>query len=145
MGQNDYNITVSDQSPTISYTPYRDGDIASSWMVMYTNSPESTYDASHNTTNLSSGTSLHTTTYQGASLEIQWKGTAIYVYGSGSVGAYTTTLDSDSDVEGAPSDGVLVSHTGLDYAVHTLTLTTTSTSQLNFTSAILTVGIGEAG
>ncbi|KAF8915800.1 hypothetical protein CPB85DRAFT_1291849 [Mucidula mucida] len=144
MAPNAYNITVLDQSPTVVYSPYRDGPLDSSWRIIYSNSPESTYDATHNNENLSSGTSLHSTTLSGASLKIDFKGTAIYLYGTGSADAYTTSLDG-KDTSGSPSDDLLASYTGLDYASHSLVLTTTQNSQLNFTSALLTVGIGEAG
>lgn len=72
-------------------------------------------------------------------------GTAIYLGGSGTNGAYSTTLDGGDAVNGSPANGYLVSHDGLDYEAHTLVLNTTSTSQLNVTSALMTVGIGNEG
>lgn len=72
-------------------------------------------------------------------------GTAIYLAGSGTAGAYSTTLDGADAVNGTPTNEYLVSHDGLDYEAHTLVLNTTSTSQLNVTSALLTVGIGNEG
>lgn len=145
MAPNLYNLTVPDQSPTFIYSPYREGDLNSSWKVFYSNSPDSSYDSSHNSSNLASGISLHSTTLQGASLQISFMGTAIYLAGSGAAGAYSTTLDGGDTVNGSPANGYLVSHDGLDYEAHTLVLNTTSTSQLNVTSALMTVGIGNEG
>ncbi|PBL02768.1 hypothetical protein ARMGADRAFT_1159262 [Armillaria gallica] len=145
MAPNLFNLTVPDQSPTFIYSPYREGDLNSSWKVYYSNSPDSSYDSSHNSSNLASGQSLHSTTLQGASLEISFMGTAIYLNGSGTAGAYSTTLDGGDAVNGSPADAYLVSHDGLDYEAHTLVLNTTSTSQLNVTSATVTVGIGNEG
>ncbi|KAK0206760.1 hypothetical protein DFS33DRAFT_1381855 [Desarmillaria ectypa] len=145
MAPNLYNLTVLDQSPTFIYSPYREGDLNSSWKVFYSNSPDSSYDSTHNSTNLASGTSLHSTTLQGASLQISFLGTAIYLAGSGAADAYFTTLDGGDAIDGNPVNGYLVSHDGLDYETHTLVLNTTSTSLLNVTSAVMTVGIGDEG
>ncbi|KAG7449415.1 uncharacterized protein BT62DRAFT_917966 [Guyanagaster necrorhizus] len=145
MAPNLYNLTVLDQSPTFIYSPYREGDLNSSWKVFYSNSPDSSYDSTHNSDNLASGTSLHSTTLQGASLQISFVGTAIYLSGSGTAGSYSTTLDGGDAVDGNPANGYLVSHDGLDYEAHTLVLNTTSTLQLNVTSALMTVGVGDEG
>ncbi|KAK0461922.1 uncharacterized protein EV420DRAFT_1640223 [Desarmillaria tabescens] len=125
MAPNLSNLTVLDQSPTFIYSPYREGDLN---IILET-----------------SGTSLHSTTLQGASLQISFMGTAIYLAGSGTAGGYSTTLDGGDAVDGNPANGYLVSHDGLDYEAHTLVLNTTSTSQLNVTSALMTVGIGDEG
>lgn len=145
MAPNAYNLTVYDQSSTIVYSPFRDGPLDSGWRVYYSSSSDATYDETHATENLSSGTSTHSTILEGANLKIDFMGTAVYLYGSGSAGAYTTTLDGGDAEDGNPDDGVLASYTGLDFKAHTIVLTTTSNSQLNFTQAVLTIGVGEAG
>lgn len=140
-----YNITVLDQSPTFLYSPYRDGNLTDSWKVFYSNSPDASYDPTHNNSNLASGTSTHSTTMVGASVEIDFMGTAVSLAGSGTAGAYSTSLDNGQAIIGAPSDGNLVSHSGLDYGTHTLVLNVIQNQQLNLTSALLTVGVGDPG
>ncbi|KAL0067630.1 hypothetical protein AAF712_005345 [Marasmius tenuissimus] len=82
---------------------------------------------------------------QGASFELSFKGTAVSLYGSGTAGAYSTTLDNRDAVNGNPGDGLLASYKQLDYGLHTLSLNLTQGVSLNVTSAVLTVGIGKTG
>ncbi|ESK94464.1 hypothetical protein Moror_8122 [Moniliophthora roreri MCA 2997] len=143
---NPYDFSILDTSPTIIYHPSREGeDLGSSWKTFYSNSPDSSYDSTHQNTNLASGTSLHSTSMQGASFEISFMGTAIQIYGSGTGGAYTTTLDNRDAVEGNPSNGMLASYADLEYKTHTLSLNVTQSQSLNMTSARLTIGVGDKG
>ncbi|KAL0573124.1 hypothetical protein V5O48_008846 [Marasmius crinis-equi] len=143
---NPYNLSIPDNSPTFIYRPFREGeDIKAGWKSFYSNSPDSAYDSTHQNENKASGTSSHSTSMQGASFEITFKGTAIYVYGSGSGGAYTTTLDKRDAVNGNPGDGLLASYRELDYGPHTLSLNLTQGQSLNVTSATVAVGIGKKG
>jgi hypothetical protein len=53
------NITVLDQSPTISYSPSREGASSSSWQSTWTGSSDSSYDSSHAQTNIPQGIFSH--------------------------------------------------------------------------------------
>jgi hypothetical protein len=48
------NITVTDQSPSWTYNPSREG-VSSSWQSSWTGSPDSSYDSTHNTANVAAG------------------------------------------------------------------------------------------
>lgn len=141
-----YSITVLDQSPTFTYSPSRDGSsIDSTWKVYYTGSDDSTYDPTHQKTNLASGTSSHSTTLVGASVSIDFVGTAVNLTGHAAAGAYSTTLDNGQSIIGAPDGANLVSHNGLDYTKHTLVLNVIQQQQVDIVSAQLTVGVGDPG
>ncbi|KAK1229650.1 hypothetical protein PQX77_007289 [Marasmius sp. AFHP31] len=143
---NFYNLSILDSSPTIIYSPYREvEDVASGWKSAYTGSPDSVYDNTFQGANRASGSSYHATTMQGASFELMFIGTAAYIYGSGSAGGYTTSLDNGAKLEGAPREGLLVSYENLEYKVHRLALTLTQNQSLSVSSALLTVGIGKTG
>lgn len=74
------NITVTDNSPTINYTPSRSGDSSQTWNVSYTGNDWSTTTPG----NLSQGTSQHLSYYVGATALFSFKGTAIYIAGTAS-------------------------------------------------------------
>ncbi|WVQ66504.1 uncharacterized protein L199_004685 [Kwoniella botswanensis] len=80
-----YNITVSDQSPTISYSPSRSGPADQSWNVTYSDSNWSDYV---NQT-IGQGVSSHYTTYIGANASLGWWGSAVYLWAEA----------GDSDIE----------------------------------------------
>jgi len=72
------NITVTDNSPTINYSPSRSGDSAQTWNVSYTGNDWSTTSLG----SLSQGTSQHGTYYIGATATFGFRGTGIYINGS---------------------------------------------------------------
>jgi hypothetical protein len=72
------NISVTDNSPTIKYTPSRSGDSYQTWNVSYTGNAWSTTSFG----NISQGTSQHLTYYIGATATFGFRGTAIYINGS---------------------------------------------------------------
>jgi hypothetical protein len=72
------NITVTDNSPTINYSPSRSGDSYQTWNLSYTGNDWSTTSPG----NLSQGTSQHLTYYIGATATFGFKGTDIYINGS---------------------------------------------------------------
>lgn len=140
-----YNFTIPDRSPTIVYLPSRDGPLTSSWNVTYSNSPDSSYDTSHTSTNLASGISSHRTSLVGATVEVDFKGTAVYLYGSAQAGSYSTSLDGATAVQGAPDEQLLLHATGLSYDKHSLILTVTRAEEVSISYAVLTVGVGTVG
>ncbi|KAJ7590623.1 hypothetical protein C8J56DRAFT_538310 [Mycena floridula] len=146
MTTNPYNLTILDQSPTLVYEPYRDGnDTTSGWKVFYSDISPSTYDWTHTKENAASGSSLHSTTMVGASVQLQFMGTAVSLTGSGTAGAYNTILDDGQAVTGSPNGENLVSYAGLRYGQHTVRLTVTQAQSLNITSAVVEAGIGLPG
>ncbi|KAF7355512.1 hypothetical protein MSAN_01468100 [Mycena sanguinolenta] len=134
----DYNVTVTDQSPACVFQPEREA--ANGWVSSWTGSPDSSYDATHTQTNIAQGTSSHVTSTSGASVQINFVGTAVTLYGQGTAGAYTTTIDNGSPVTGSPVGSMLATYGGLDgTAAHTLVLKTTQAQQLSFGYATFTI------
>ncbi|KAL0576897.1 hypothetical protein V5O48_005078 [Marasmius crinis-equi] len=82
---------------------------------------------------------------QGASFELSFMGTAVYIYGSGLAEAYTTSLDDGPPAGGAPEDGILASYANLEYKKHKLVLKLTQSQSLSLSSALVTVGVGQTG
>nr|GAT58194.1 predicted protein [Mycena chlorophos] len=132
------NVTVTDQSSTWVYTPQREAAFAAGWESDF--SPEPSYDPTHTQTNLASGVSSHTTSLSGATAQLQFVGSAISIYGTGTAGAYTTTLDNGSAVPGKPSGSLLASYNNLDGSVaHTILLTATQATNLTLSYAEFTI------
>ena len=67
-----YNVAISNDSPTVTYFPYRDGPVSGGWNLTCSNSVEATW-IPHS---YCSGKFSHRTTYVGASLLIEFEGTA---------------------------------------------------------------------
>ncbi|KAJ7094560.1 hypothetical protein B0H15DRAFT_127697 [Mycena belliarum] len=133
------NITVLDQSPTWIYTPDREGLSSSSWESAWTGSADSSYDATHTQANIAQGVSVHTSSLPGASAQISFVGSAVTIYGQGSAGAYSTTLDGGKEIAGAPSGSVLASYGGLSDAAHSITLKVTKSQPLSLSYATFTI------
>ncbi|KAJ6539566.1 hypothetical protein B0H19DRAFT_1269872 [Mycena capillaripes] len=134
------NITVLDQSPTWLFEPDREGLAASSWQSSWTGSPDSSYDSTHTQTNIATGTSSHVTSLAGATAQIDFTGSAISIYGQGTAGAYSTTLDGGAPVTGSPVGSMLATYGGLDDTPkHTLVLTATKSQTLSLSYATFTI------
>ena len=73
------NITVTDQSPTIKYTPSRHGDPEQTWNVTYN---WSDFEPGA----IRGGPSVHSTYFIGATATFGCKGPAFYVLGSAQKG-----------------------------------------------------------
>jgi len=146
---NAYNITIPDQSTSITYSPYRDGvDSAHGWKAMYSSSDESTYNP-NSTENKAFGVSSHFTTLVGASFQIDFMGSAITLFGSG-LSSYTTALDGGDPNAQDAQGGILARYTSLDFKPHVLVLNVTGSvgereRGLTFTKANITIGIGHPG
>ena len=82
-----FNITVTDQSPTIKYTPSRHGDPEQTWNVTY-------YDLGLPGA-IRGGLSVHSTYFIGATATFGFKGTAVYVRGSAEEGAVSITVGGE--------------------------------------------------
>ena len=157
---NPFNFTISDMSPIFHYYPSRDGPIDSSWNASFSGSPDSTWapgtlgvgvrsflQRQHTFPDLFYlKTSAHRTTLPGASVRLDWLGTAIYLYGSASVGAYTIELDGATTKVETNMPELLFAKSGLTYGSHSLTLhVVLGTSTTSISGAIITVGMGETG
>ncbi|KAF8197847.1 hypothetical protein BJ912DRAFT_1076102 [Pholiota molesta] len=113
-----FNMTVEDSSPLITYSP------AGSWIDTPTNDPlASTY----------SGASYHTTDAQGAIATIAFNGTGLSIFGGRrpNYGTYSITVDGQVITSGssqanvASGNQLLGSASGLVYGSHTVVLTNT--------------------
>ncbi|KAJ7232193.1 hypothetical protein B0H12DRAFT_194169 [Mycena haematopus] len=134
----DLNLTVTDQSPAFAYSPDRES--ATAWESSWTGSPDASYDSTHTQTNIAQGTSSHVTSASGASVQLNFVGSAVTLYGQGTAGAYSTTLDNGSPVAGSPAGSMLATYGGLDgTAAHTLVLKTTQPQQLSLAYATFTI------
>jgi len=85
-----YNFTISDQFPLFQYLPSRDGPIQSSWNVTYAGDADSTWV--HDAV-IGAGSRSHRTTFVSASAQLDWIGTAVYLYGEGLPNVFTIELD----------------------------------------------------
>ncbi|KAJ6628884.1 hypothetical protein B0H10DRAFT_102655 [Mycena sp. CBHHK59/15] len=134
------NITVLDQSPAFIYTPDREGSSSSAWQSSWTGSPDSSYDSKHVQPNIAQGSSSHFTSLAGATVQIQFMGTAVFIYGQGTAGAYSTTLDGGQEVTGTPSGSALASYTDLSNTdKHTILLKVTVAQTLSLSYATFTI------
>lgn len=136
-----YNITITSQTASIVYSPYRDGDPTEGWNVSYSLGVKDTgFSVPQGV-----GVDSHVTTHDGATMELNWVGTAVYLYGEASSASYSIDVDGStlaSSLASVPQGGLLGSRTGLDYANHTVKLTTRGSGQVAFQYADLTIGIG---
>jgi hypothetical protein len=133
-----YNVTLSSQTASIQYSPSRDGSISSmGWNVSYTDGLKDTGYGNPQGV----GVDSHQTSLAGASMELTWVGTAVYLYGKASAGSYTVSVDGE-DVGSNPDGGVLGSKSGLKYGSHTVRLTASGGSQVAFQYAQVTIGMG---
>ena len=83
----------------------------------------------------------------GATAQLDWTGTAIYLYGGGPPNGYTIELDGTvtTQTPGAPNaPGLLFSQSSLTYGSHSLVLKVVQSS-ITISNAIITVGMGEVG
>ncbi|KAJ6568718.1 hypothetical protein B0H19DRAFT_1065528 [Mycena capillaripes] len=134
------NITVTDQSPSWIYNPSREGVSSSSWQSSWTGAPDSNYDSTHKTTNVAAGASSHFTTLAGAQVQIDFVGSAVSLYGQGTAGAYSTTLDSGNFITGSPVGSMLATYGGLNATTkHTLVLKAIQPQQLSLSYATFTI------
>ncbi len=87
---NAFNYFLSDQSPTVVYAPYRDGDPGGGWYANYSSQPNISW--TQNT--LGVGTSSHTTTCPGVTASFNFTGTSVTAFGDAhSVTSYNVSCD----------------------------------------------------
>ncbi|KZT07455.1 uncharacterized protein LAESUDRAFT_772770 [Laetiporus sulphureus 93-53] len=139
-----YNFSLTDQSPLLQYRPFRDGPLETSWNVSYSANTNLAWEPGDYP---DAFVSSYTTQLVGASVELEWTGTAIWFYGLADPAAYDVQLDGSSAIAGAgtnSSDGTLFSLTDLEYGLHSVTLTVVK-APVTVLGATITVGLGETG
>ncbi|KAF7376434.1 hypothetical protein MSAN_00059000 [Mycena sanguinolenta] len=119
-------LTVDDTSTTVHYSPIGDTfgspNLSAGWNPHW----DSPGFSSANLGAVGSGQSLHITSLNGASLEIQWTGVGIELHGSATSSSYVITIDgqaANASTSANPATGVLFSVDTLDEGDHTLSLT----------------------
>ena len=80
----------------------------------------------------------------GATAQVNWNGTAVYIYGDASGGGYAITVDGAQTTGSSTTEGLLFSQQDMTYGYHTLLLTVQS-GQIALWGADITVGMGEVG
>ncbi|GJE98270.1 hypothetical protein PsYK624_144960 [Phanerochaete sordida] len=140
-----WNSTINDTSPILDFHPYSEGPLQFGWATAF--------DASASYFNTvygeeADGSSLHITSFPGASVNLQFEGTAIYLYGSANC-SYTVTLDNQNvNVPPQRPYGLLFYQEDLDPITHFVTLTAqpkaNTTEQLSFSQAVFTSTIDQS-
>ncbi|GJE87684.1 hypothetical protein PsYK624_037670 [Phanerochaete sordida] len=132
-----WNTTIDDTSPIVLFSPYSEGPVQNGWAGWFSDSGFVTTGGEQ-----AVGSSIHYTSFPGASLYLQFEGTAIYLYGTTNC-TYTVTLDSQSaHVPLSLPFGLLFYQEGLTPTTHSVQLTAqpqaSSTQMLGFDQAVFT-------
>ncbi|KAI0086897.1 hypothetical protein BDY19DRAFT_995341 [Irpex rosettiformis] len=138
-----WNTTVEDTSSLFDFRPYSEGSTSGGWASFFQDlgfwhgSPGSDSQGKD---------SVHITNFAGASVTLQFKGTAIYLYGTQNC-SYSVTLDSQpTSIPFASSlpEGMLFYKEDMASTTHTISLTANPNEgqQLAFDKAVITnIGI----
>ncbi|KAJ7070617.1 hypothetical protein C8F01DRAFT_1107083 [Mycena amicta] len=131
-----WNFTIDDTSPFLTYSPYADGSgsgLANGWIPWYTGSGFVTTPGEGG-----AGDSYHLTSLSGSSVNFEFWGTAVYLYGL-SNSSYDAVIDTTTSSHAPTSSDVLFSATGLKEGSHSVTLTArpTGSQQLAFDRAVI--------
>ncbi|KAJ8089605.1 hypothetical protein PM082_014861 [Marasmius tenuissimus] len=140
-----YNITLSSQTATISYFPSREGPIETGWNTTY---PSGGKEVGPGTLLEGIGVAYHRTTHAGATLEFEWVGTAVYLYGKANAGSYSLSVDGksvESPSDDVPLGALLGFKANLEYGSHTVKLMVLGEAEVVFQNAEVTIGIGYIG
>ncbi|KAF7302161.1 hypothetical protein MIND_00783000 [Mycena indigotica] len=131
-----WNFTVDDTSPLLTYTPYADGSgsgLANGWIPWYTENGFLSAPGEGG-----AGDSYHLTSLSGASVNLKFFGTAVYLYGT-SNSSYDAVIDDKRSTNAPTGSNLLFSATGLTQGAHSVTLTArpTSSQQFAFDRAVI--------
>jgi len=142
------NVTVTDMSPMMIYSPSSSGPMDSAWNQTWTNASWGQYTPLWPVDRLDDGTmpvSAHTTRFMGASASISFMGTAVYFYGmaqgsfSLEAGGQTTEVKLEST-----TTGLLASATGLANVAQEAKITLLS-GEITINHVVVTVEVGGTG
>ncbi|TFK53539.1 hypothetical protein OE88DRAFT_1655696 [Heliocybe sulcata] len=145
-GSTTYALQIDDSSPTVSYLPYPDSltippDLLGGWTPSFSNTSLTGLGV------VGSGTSLHTTSRDGASLSLAWFGEGVQLAGNASNATYDIFLDGrlQTTVNASLESNILAEFSSLTNEDHTIQLLThigASSAELSFDGAVITVGTG---
>ncbi|KZT29142.1 hypothetical protein NEOLEDRAFT_1167157 [Neolentinus lepideus HHB14362 ss-1] len=143
-GSTTFTVQIDDSSPTVSYLPYPDSstippDLIGGWTPSFSNASLTSLGV------VGSGTSLHTTSRDGATLSVYWFGNGIQLFGNTSDAKYDIFLDGRLQVNSSLGSNILAEFSNLANEDHNITLLTqidTPTAALSFDRADITVSTG---
>lgn len=140
----DYTLSIPDSSPIFIYSDLN-SNLSLGWNVTYGSAADPTLVPGRLPP--PNSLSTHRTSLVGATASISWFGTAIYLLGSGTPGAYSTSIDYQTPAIGVPSSDTnsLGSWAGLDNAKHTIELIVTEPIEVGLQGAQLSIVIGQTG
>ena len=139
-----YNISITDQSPLISYSPSTIGDgVTGSWNISYSASPWTSFDAGQYNEGL--GQSSHWTTSTPAYASFSFVGTAVYAFGNQTDGNSYFVIDGVTAETNINATGLLAKAEGLSEGLHNAQLSWKGAGGINVTGFTMTVGVGDAG
>ncbi|WRT69463.1 uncharacterized protein IL334_006449 [Kwoniella shivajii] len=132
-----YNISISDQSPMVTYYPTRSGPSSITWNVSYTESLWSNY--SLNT--IAQGVSSHYTVSTNANASLGFWGTDVWLWGNASIDDAEVKVDDTRTkrIDGGWTLG------GLAEGWHMLKVRVTGKGGVTIKGVTFTTGIGDEG
>ncbi|KZP01255.1 hypothetical protein CALVIDRAFT_594754 [Calocera viscosa TUFC12733] len=150
-----YNISLSSSSPTFTYQPFRDGfygldgDPAGGWRGSF---PGVTSWPSLGLNNIGSGLPFRETYLDGATVTLDFEGTAVYLCFTPTGSSFTFTVDNNpisttgsaSDPACAPYGAQVMAYaSGLTYGTHTANVRVNSQGSTDFLfhGGVVTVGL----
>jgi hypothetical protein len=140
VAQQPFNISVSDQSPTITYSPAREGTTPSIWQVSFDGNP-----GPYTPDQIPNGPSAHSTDFVGAGVKIGFMGTACYAWGSAVQGGVEMRVAGEAPVIAQGSAGGMIAKVeGLPYGWHEAVLRVLA-GQVVLTGFTVTSQAGELG
>ncbi|KAK7464123.1 hypothetical protein VKT23_006287 [Stygiomarasmius scandens] len=136
-----YNITLSSQTASFLYLPLRDGDLTKGWNTSYSGGVKdlgSGYPQGI-------GADTHRTS-AAATMELNWTGTAICLYGDAIPGSYIIFVDNvDIGASIQSVTGLLGCKSNLEYGDHNVKLQVVGGHEVAFQYAELTIGVARVG
>ncbi|THV01104.1 hypothetical protein K435DRAFT_854077 [Dendrothele bispora CBS 962.96] len=136
-----YNVTLSSQTAcSIRYNPAPNlsANQTTGWKVSYT---DGVRDLDYGN-DVGVGVDLHQSSLENATMELDWVGTAVYLYGDANVGSYTISVDDGEETPGTPIGGLLGSKSSLQYGPHKISLRVVGGNLVSFQYAEATIGVG---
>jgi hypothetical protein len=132
------NITVTDQSPTIKYFPSQIGDASRNWNVSYADNSWSNFTSG----TIGTGASNHFTTFIGATASFSFKGTGIWIQGTGESNVAVTV--GGTAISGG-GGGLLAKKDGMTNQWWDVVVKVTGSGGVSLTGITFTVSIGNDG